>query len=118
MTKKFFAAMGMATAFLLTGAMTAQAADVTFGGQIRLRGESWSGVQAPGVTFGPQGLFLNDNYNTYIGQRIRLNANVKVDDDLSAFIQLQSATRWGLNGTTPPRGALIGLSEELVVADR
>jgi len=76
MTRKFFAALAMATAVLLIGAMTAQAADVTFGGQIRLRGEAWSGT-------GGTDLFVNDNWNSYIGNRVRLNTrNQKVYNSL------------------------------------
>ncbi len=107
MSKRFLAVLAMATAFMMTGAMVAEAADVKFTGQVRLRGEAWSGT-------GGNDLFRNGDWNSYIGNRMRLNANVKVDDSLSAFIQMQSTTMFGLDpasGANVPRGAHIGLSD-------
>ncbi|OGP15124.1 MAG: hypothetical protein A2052_06955 [Deltaproteobacteria bacterium GWA2_54_12] len=67
----------------------ASAADVTFSGQYRLRGEYTN----------------NNNFNDAVSddsdvwaQRVRLTANAKATDDVSAKITLQDTRTWGATG--------------------
>ena len=94
--KKNFLTAGaiMVTAFLLATTV-AQAADVTFGGEFWTRYE----------------VFERDDFqdqtdaDTYIQSRVRLNANVNVNDSTSAFIQLHSNRTWGdVNETSAGTG--------------
>lgn len=66
--------------FLMLGAMTADAADVTFGGRIRPRYEHWN---------------LQNSDAGFINMLVRLQAKAKIDDNTSAFVQLQSNSRFG-----------------------
>ena len=85
MKKNFLtAAAVMATAFL-AGTTVAQASDVTFGGEILSRYEVLERNDFNDAT----------EADSYFQSRVRLNANVKVNDSTSAFIQMQSNRTWG-----------------------
>jgi len=73
--------------------MTADAADITFGGRIRPRFEYWN---------------LQNNDTGYIDMLTRLQATAKIDEKTSAFIQLQANSRWGSqkNGTVNNRASV------------
>ena len=92
MRRKFFTAFAGVVSFLMIGAMTADAADVTFGGRIRPRYEYWN---------------LQNSDSQYIDMLTRLDAKAKIDDNTSAFIQLQANSRWGsqANGTVNNRAS-------------
>ncbi|MBI5588829.1 MAG: alginate export family protein [Deltaproteobacteria bacterium] len=68
------------------------AADVTFSGQYRLRGEYRNNadftksVAAPGSA---------NDHNDFWDQRVRLTANAKATDDTTVKITLQDSRRWG-----------------------
>ncbi len=91
--KKNFLMVGalMVTAFFAATEI-AKAADVTFSGQIRTRYE-----------INEQGANTTNNFNTdsdaadFMTSRVRLNANVNVNDSTSAFIQMQRVGTWGAN---------------------
>ena len=80
MRRKFFTAFASVVSFLMIGAMTADAADITFGGRIRPRYEYWN---------------LTAQDAQYVDVLTRLNAKAKISDNASAFIQLQANSRWG-----------------------
>ena len=92
----------MVTAFFVATEF-AQAADVTFSGQMRTRYES-----------NEQGRHTLNDFNNnsdagdYIGARVRLNANVNINDSTSAFIQMQSTRQWGAGDGTNSTGAATG----------
>ena len=95
MKKNFLtAAAVMATAFL-AGTTVAQASDVTFGGEILSRYEVLERNDFNDAT----------EADSYFQSRVRLNANVKVNDSTSAFIQMQSNRTWGDNFETAATGA-------------
>jgi Alginate export len=79
MRRRFFTAFAGVVSFLMIGVMTADAAEITFGGRLRPRYEYWNS--------GPDSSFIN--------VLTRLQAKAKIDDSTSAFIQLQSNNRWG-----------------------
>lgn len=79
-----------AAAVTAAWAIPASAGDITFSGQYRLRGEYTN----------------NNNFNDAVSddtdvwaQRVRLTANAKATDDVSAKITLQDTRTWGANGT-------------------
>ncbi len=91
MRRKFFTAFAGVVSFLMIGAMTADAADITMGGRIRPRYEYWNvGAQDA----------------QYVDVLTRLQAKAKISDNASAFIQLQANTRWG---SVTNAGALAGV---------
>ncbi len=77
----------MVTAFFVATEI-ARAADVTFSGQLRTRYEF---AEHKGTGAFNDSLIGDD----LIATRMRLNANVSINDSTSAFIQLQSARTWG-----------------------
>jgi hypothetical protein len=85
MKKNFLTAGAIIVAAILLASTVAQAADVTFGGEFWTRYE----------------VLERDDFqdqsqaDTYIQSRVRLNANVNVNDSTSAFIQLHSNRTWG-----------------------
>ncbi len=84
-----------AVAITAAWAVPVSAADVTFSGQYRLRGE-----------YRDQQDFndnATDNSSSY-GQRVRLTANAKITDDTSAKITLQDTRNWGTNTGTQDSG--------------
>lgn len=89
MRKYFFTAFAGVVSFLMIGAMTADAADITFGGRLRPRFEAWNlhnGLPAPTPA--------NGQFQ-YIDMLTRLQATAKIDENTSAFIQLQANSRFG-----------------------
>ncbi|MEK6589120.1 MAG: alginate export family protein [Nitrospinota bacterium] len=66
-------------------------ADFTFGGQFRLRPEYRDNAD-----------FNKDTADTqkFYGQRIRLNVEAKIDDNIKSFIQIQDTRYWGAEGDT------------------
>ncbi|MBI1911979.1 MAG: alginate export family protein [Deltaproteobacteria bacterium] len=75
-----------AAAITAAWAVPSSAADVTFGGQYRLRGEYRNNAD------------FNKNVNDHTdswGQRVRLTANAKATDDVSVKITLQDTRTWG-----------------------
>jgi hypothetical protein len=93
---------GMMTA-LFAGAPVAQAVDVVMGGEFLTRAE----VRNHDAN-------TNSGMQEFIGSRVRLNANVNIDDRNSAFVQLQSRRIWGngdgsaSTGYTPGGSAVLG----------
>ncbi|MCH8933966.1 MAG: hypothetical protein IH923_12960, partial [Nitrospinae bacterium] len=85
MTRKLLSAVALMVAVFFTGSLVAQAADITFGGQFRPRLEVWE----------QEGFNEDANANYFVNMRVRLNAKIKVDENTSAFIQMQTNTRWG-----------------------
>ena len=85
MKKNFLTAGAIMVAAIMLASSVAQAADVTLGGEFWTRYE----------------VLERDDFNdqtqpdTYIQSRVRLNANVNVNDSTSAFIQLHSNRTWG-----------------------
>lgn len=84
MTRKLLSAVTMMVAVFFTGSLVAQAADVTFGGQIRPRYEVRHQSDSPG-----------GRNNEAITMRTRLNTKIKVDENTSVFIQFQMNSQWG-----------------------
>ena len=86
----------MVTAFFVATEF-AQAADVTFSGQMRTRYE----VNEQGLN-NANDFNNNSDASDWIGARVRLNANVNINDSTSAFIQMQSTRQWaaGQGGAT------------------
>lgn len=84
MRKAFFTAFAGMVSFLMIGVMTADAAEVTFGGRIRPRYEMWD-LKTRNV----------DSDAQFVNMLVRLQATAKIDDNTSAFIQLQSNSRFG-----------------------
>jgi len=107
--KKNFLTAGavIAVAILLTSAVS-QAADVTLGG------EFWTRYEVS-----ERNDFRdNTDADTYIQSRVRLNANVNVNDSTSAFIQLHSNRTWGDTAENAGAGtAPMGLSGTQSVND-
>jgi hypothetical protein len=84
MRRNFFTAFAGVVSFLMIGAMTADAADITFGGRIRPRYEYWD-LKTRNA----------DSDAQFVNMMVRLQAKAKIDDNTSAFIQLQSNSRFG-----------------------
>jgi hypothetical protein len=91
MKRNFLTALFLSLA--MVGGMSAQAAaaDITFGGQLRPRFEVFEQNDYNGVT--------DPSY--LIGTRIRLEANAKINDKTSAFIQMQARGVYGAGQATP-----------------
>jgi hypothetical protein len=85
MKKNFLTAGAVMVAAILLATSVAQAADVTFGGEFWTRYEVLERDDFQDQT----------EADTYIQSRVRLNANVNVNDSTSAFIQLHSNRTWG-----------------------
>jgi Alginate export len=93
MRRRFFTAFAGVVSFLMIGVMTADAAEITFGGRIRPRYEYWDlkADQSSGGAAATQ----RDDDASFINMLVRLQATAKIDDNTSAFIQLQGNTRFG-----------------------
>jgi hypothetical protein len=103
MKKNFLTAGAIMVAAFLMATTVAQAADVTMGGEFWTRYEVFERNDFQDQT----------DADSYIQGRVRLNANVNVNDTTSAFIQLQSnRSGWGQaiegNGTAGAAGGLAG----------
>ncbi|CAI2717264.1 alginate export family protein [Nitrospina watsonii] len=85
MKRKLLTTGAMFVATLLVGVMTAQAADIKFGGQMRPRYEIFEQNDFDKKT-DPTHFFLT---------RIRLNADIKATEKISAFIQFQARGVYG-----------------------
>jgi len=93
MKKNFLIAA--ASAALLLGSTLAQAADVSFSGQIRPRMETRDHD------------FHEDSANqTYMQTRVRLNAKATANADTSVFVQFQSAGFWGFTSGGTENGGV------------
>jgi len=103
----------MVTAFFATTEI-AKAADISFSGQILTRYES-----------NEHGLNGNSTFNDssdagdFIVSRVRLNADVAVNDTTSAFIQMSRNATWGSNAATNNNtgGAVGGANGSFNVSD-
>ena len=85
MKNNFLTAVAFMVATFFVGTEIAQAADVTFSGQLRTRYE-----------INEQSDFTDSSEpQDFTQTRMRLNANVNVNDSTSAFIQMQSVRTWG-----------------------
>lgn len=95
MRRKFFTAFAGVVSFLMIGAMTADAAEITFGGRIRPRYEYWN---------------LQTQDAQFVDVLTRLEARAKIDEKTSAFIQLQANSRFGSVGgaVSSPSAPLAG----------
>jgi len=80
MRRYFFTAFAGMVSFLMIGVMTADAAEITFGGRLRPRYEYWN---------------LQTQDAGYLDVLTRLQATAKIDENTSAFIQLQANSRFG-----------------------
>jgi hypothetical protein len=103
MKKNFLTAGAIMVAAFLMATTVAQAADVTMGGEFWTRYEVFERNDFQDQT----------DADSYIQGRVRLNANVKVNDSTSAFIQLQSnRSSWGDanngNGSAAAAGGIAG----------
>jgi len=85
--------LAIAVAALMLASTVAQAADISFSGQIRPRLETRN-----------HDFDSDTGMNTFWQTRVRLNVNAKATDKVSAFIQLQSVGIWGLNQDGVGRG--------------
>ena len=85
-----------AAAVTAAWAIPASAGDVTFSGQYRLRGEF--------VDNSDYDEAVNDTSDMW-GQRVRLTANAKATDDVSAKITIQDTRNWGTTGVLTESGA-------------
>jgi len=95
MKKNFLTAVGIMVAAFLLATTVAQAADVTMGGEFWTRYEVLE-----------RNDFNSDtDADTYFQSRVRLNATANVNDNTSAYIQLQSNRTWGDNYETAATGA-------------
>jgi hypothetical protein len=103
MKKNFLTAAAIMVVGFFVATEIAQAADVTFSGQIRSRLEiqdhKGNFGSATGAGFNPS--VENDDFTS---TRVRLNANVNVNESTSAFIQMQSVRTWGTDPTTTVGG--------------
>ena len=79
----------MMVAAFFVGTEIAQAADVSFSGQIRTRYENETKTNFK-TTNGADMEALD-----FTDSRIRLNAKANINADTSAFVQMQSVHRWG-----------------------
>ena len=95
MKKNFLTAAAFSVAAFFAASTIAQAADVTFGGQIMTRYEVNEQSDFSAST----------DADDFIQSRVRLNADVNVNDSTSAFIQLHSARTWG---AAPSAGSVAG----------
>jgi len=78
--------LAIAVAALMLASTVAQAADISFSGQIRPRLESKN-----------HDMDTDTGMNTFWQTRVRLNATAKANDQYSAFVQLQSVGTWGMD---------------------
>lgn len=85
MKRKLFTAGVAFVATLVAGVMTAQAADITFGGQMRPRWEM----------FEQNDFDKNTDPTNFFLTRIRLNADIKATEKITAFIQFQARGVYG-----------------------
>ncbi len=81
-----------AAAVTAAWAIPASAGDVTFSGQYRLRGEYTDNT----TDFSD----ATQDSRDFWTQRVRLTANVKATDDVTAKITFQDTRTWGAEGTT------------------
>lgn len=84
-----------AAALTAAWAVPASAADVTFGGQYRLRGE-----YRDNTDFDDDAPDATDMW----GQRVRLTANANATDDTSVKITIQDTRTWGTDGNSTDSG--------------
>ncbi len=91
MKKNFLTTVAISVVAFFAATEIARAADVSFSGQLRTRYE-FREHKDPGA--------FDDSLagNDLTATRMRLNANVNINDSTSAFIQMQSARTWGSNG--------------------
>ncbi len=85
MRKNFLAIVALAVASFFVATEIARAADITFGGQLRHRYEINEQSDFDDRT----------EASDFMSSRIRLNADVNINDSTSAFIQMQSVSTWG-----------------------
>ena len=103
MKRNFVTALFLSLIMVGGMAANAAAADVTFGGQLRPRFEAFE-----------QNDFNDNTAPTFmISTRIRLNVNAKINDKLSAFIQMQARGVYGA-GQTVALSSQAGLAAPLV----
>ncbi len=89
MKKNFVTVAAIMVSAIFVATTIAQAADVTFSGSMKTR-----------LEVNEQSDFNNQtNPDEFIQSRVRLNADAKINDTTSAFIQMQSVRTWG-NGLT------------------
>jgi hypothetical protein len=104
MKKNFLTAVAiMVTAFFIATTV-AQAADVSFGGQILQRYE----VNEQGAGSGARDFDNATDPSDFLSSRIVLDTKVKVNDTTSAFIQMQSQRTWGSGAAGGGAGAANG----------
>lgn len=77
-----------AAAITAAWAVPAGAADATFGGEYRVRGEYRNNADFDDTS-------TSNDHRDYIGQRVRLTGNLKATEDTSFKITLQDTRVWG-----------------------
>jgi len=90
MKKNFLTATALMVIAFFAATSIAQAADVSFGGQMLMR------YELNGQSDHNDETTMNDAMQS----RIRLNSTIKINDETSAFIQMQSTRTWGEDPTT------------------
>jgi len=105
MKKNFLTAVALMVAGFFVATEVAIAADVSFSGQLRSRFES--NEHGTNATNTDRAFLSGQNADDFIATRMRLNANVKVNDSTSAFIQMQSNRTWG-NDLDAASGGAVG----------
>ena len=92
MKKNYLIALSVA-ALMLAGPVAQALADVSFSGQIRPR------LETRNHDFDP-----DTGMHTFWQTRVRLNATAKANDQVSAFVQLQSVGVWGIDNAGSATG--------------
>ena len=98
MKKIYLVAISVA-ALMLAGTVAQAFADVNFSGQIRPRMETRN-----------HDFDSDTGMNTFWQTRVRLNATAKANDQVSAFVQLQSVGVWGLDNAGRAAAGAAGTS--------
>jgi len=80
---------------------------IEFGGEIRLRPEVRDST--------PDGFF--GGVDSFIGQRVRLHAKVKLTDDLTGFLEVQDSRVWGGEFSTNRSNRGVDLHQAYIQAD-
>lgn len=94
MKRNFFTAAAMMALGLFVASTTASAADVKFGGELR-----------PRLEIQDRDFNSDTGPNMQINSRIRLDATANINEETSAFIQLQAVGCWGDSSAAINAGA-------------
>ena len=106
MKKNFLTVIAMTVVAFFVSAEIAKAADISFSGQVRTRWEVAEHLGNGGVAGGgnANGPGMNNQPDDFIISSVRLAATANINDQASAFIQMQSARTWGGTGSSSNGG--------------